>query len=260
MAKRVIYYRDELNDDFAATRDKIHVKEVDSDYRYLRKNPLWKAASFLLHKVVAALVGYVLCKFKYGMRIKNRKALRKIKTGYFFYGNHTQNIADAFLPTLLAYPRKTYIITGRETVSIPIVKRLVPMMGALPLPSTIGGMKNLMESLKTVTEKKCVTAIYPEAHIWPYYNGIRPFTDRSFTYPARLGVPAVGFTVTYRKRRVFKKLPPPITVYVGEPVYPEEGKPVSFNRAKLRQGVYDFMVDTIEKHGSAEYIEYRKVQ
>lgn len=103
--------------------------------------------------------------------------------------------------------------------------------------------------------------IYPEAHIWPYYNGIRPFPDTAFAYPVREQVPAVGVVVVYRQRKLLRCLPPCITVVVGEPVYP--GRiPAAAQRppGALHQKVYTFMCDTVARRHSYAHIEYLPAQ
>ncbi len=43
--------------------------------------------------------------------------------------------------------------------------------------------------------------IFPEAHVWPYYTGIRPFGEAAFHYPVATGKPVYTMTVTYQRRR-----------------------------------------------------------
>ena len=102
--------------------------------------------------------------------------------------------------------------------------------------------------------------IYPEAHIWPYYNGIRPFPDTAFAYPVREQVPAVGVVVVYRQRKLLRFLPPCITVVVGEPVYPDASLPPRSARRALHQEVYTFMCDTVTRRHSYAHIEYLPAQ
>ena len=71
---------------------------------------------------------FLYCKLVFGLRIENRKALRALPGGYFLYGNHTNTLADAFIPTLLAFPRRANIITSADTVSIPGVRNIVQML------------------------------------------------------------------------------------------------------------------------------------
>ncbi len=80
------------------------------------------------------------CRLFYGVRIENRRALQKIKGGFFLYGNHTQHACDAFIPTLVTFPKRAYIVTSTDAVAIPVVKILVRMLGGIPLPTERKGM------------------------------------------------------------------------------------------------------------------------
>ena len=95
-------------------------------------------------------------------------------------------------------------------------------------------------------------------HIWPYYTGIRPFGSNSFMYPVRMDVPAVAFTVTYRRRRIFKNRRPLITVTVSEPFYPDKNLSPKKARDKLRDEVYGFMKATASASDCPEYYRYIK--
>lgn len=251
---KTIYYSDEINDDFALPEGKsFNQKTIPSNYKYVHKNPIWHVFAFFFYRVVATTIAFLYCYIGKGLRVKNRKALKKLKGGFFFYGNHTSAAADAFVPSLLCFPKKNYVLANADVVSIPFVRLMTPMMGALPLPSTMGGMKNLITSMKTLTEKHTIT-IYPEAHIWPYYNDIRPFVDTSFNYPMKFNVPAVPFVTTFRKRKILRFLKPFITVTVGDPIYPSEVK----DKTEMRNLCYEFMKETVEKEHSYACINYVK--
>lgn len=259
--KKTLFYSDPVNDDFAATNGKISVKKVGSEYRYLHTSPLWKAVSFILYRLIATPLVYIACKVWLSVRVKGRKNLRSIKTGFFFYGNHTQNATDAYLPAILAFPRRNYVLTGPETVSVPVVGSITAFLGALPLNDTTAGTVRLLSALKFFTKQKnSAVTIYPEAHIWPYCNFIRPFGASSFYYPAKLNLPAVPFVVTYRERKVFKKLHPVATVYIGQPIYPDPGLSLSENRKRMRDACFEFMSSTAEKYSTAEYVRYIPVE
>ena len=117
MKRRTIYYTDELNDDFAGTN--IVTKETPADYRYVRKNPLWHAAAFLLYHVVARPFAFAWAKLRYGLRVVGREKLRAARgKGVFLFGNHTLVAGDAFHPNLVTPGRRTYIVTGADAVSV----------------------------------------------------------------------------------------------------------------------------------------------
>lgn len=251
--KKTVYYSDPLKDDFAGTN--IKRKNVGHDFVFVHRDFWWKLISFLLYYLIAVPIVWFYTKFVMGLKIENRRALRKLrKTGYFLYGNHTQGAADAFIPSLITFPRRCDIVCGRETVSIPVIKYIVPMVGCIPLGSTVGGCLNFAEALGDSIDAGHAVTIYPEAHIWPYCNFIRNYPSGSFMYPGRLDVPAVGFTVTYRQRRFLRGMHPDITVTVGKPVYPDEYA----TRDELRDRIRGFMTDTVDSEGSYEYIKYKK--
>ena len=132
--KKVVYYTDPLNDDFAGTN--IKTKVVDEKFRYIHKNPVWRCCSFVLYYVVALPLVWLYCKIFLHIKIVNKKSVKKIKKqSYFMYGNHT-GFYDAFIPNLISAPRFNRIIVGADTVSIFGLKNIVQMLGAVPLPTS----------------------------------------------------------------------------------------------------------------------------
>ena len=252
--KKTIYYSDELNDDFAPTYGKIKPKKITGDYNYLKdKRPLWKFLRFILYRLIATPVAFIFMHCK-GIRIKNRKALKSVKGGYILYGNHTQMAGDAFTPSLVTFPRRANILVSPDAVSIPIIGKIVPLVCGMPVPGDLAATKNLHKAMENLLKKGQTIVVYPEAHAWPYYNGIRNFSAASFAYPFSFNVPAVGFTVTYRQRKLFKNGKPLVTVTVSDPVYPKncDGK------REMRDKIYCFMKATAERENSYAYINYVK--
>ncbi|MBP5236015.1 MAG: 1-acyl-sn-glycerol-3-phosphate acyltransferase [Clostridia bacterium] len=256
--ERVIYYSDPVNDDFAGTN--IDTKEIDPDFRYIRNSVLWRVISFLVYYAVAIPVVWLVSKLWLGLRFENRIAVRKLKgRGFFLYGNHTQRL-DAFIPSLAAFPRRAYIVAGPDVVSIPGIKNLVMMLGALPIPSSPSVLRRFIGSIGTrISERSCV-AVFPEAHIWPFYTGIRPFPDTSFRYPVLTGAPCVAMVTTYRRRRGLFSFfgRPGMTVTFSEIIDPDPGLPPRKAQAELCRQVFEFMDDT--SHGRNQICYYRYVR
>ncbi len=256
MKKRIIYYSDELNDDFS-TPD-INTKPLGEDFRFIRGSLIWRACSFLLYYIAAIPLVFIINKAVYGLKINNRKALKKVSGGFFLYGNHTQYFTDATCQALLCFPKRAYIIAGADAFSIKGLRCIVQLLGAIALPDTIKGMKGFVRAINKRIDQNAAVAIYPEAHIWPYYTGIRPFGAASFQYPAKKGVPVFAYTITYRKRLI-KLLPPAITIYVSDPIYPDMSKSLKERKTELRNKAYDFMCSMAEKN-QLEHIRYIKVR
>lgn len=256
--KRVIYFSSLENDDFAG--NEINRKPVGEDFVYIHKNIFWRIAEFFLYYIVALPAVWLICKVGFGLRIKNRKAIRKVrKTGYFLYGNHT-HFSDAYIAPIVAAPKKAFIIANPDAVSIPGIRAIVVMLGCLPIPTERKAMKNFVGAVNTrIAEGKCV-AVYPEAHIWPYYTGIRPFSANAFHYQAKLAVPAVPMVTTYRNRTFFgiKLNKPGMTLTIGEPIWPDPALSERENRQKLRDEVYDYMKKISDNTPQYEHVLYRK--
>ena len=252
--RKVIYFSDELNDELSSAQ--ITPKHIGDDYVYVHKSLFKRFTHFFWYRMVATPIAFFYLKIKFRHKIVNKKVLKGFeKTGYFLFGNHTQDIGDALIPTMLIFPKNTYAIVHANNVSMPFLGRVTPSMGALPLPDTRTATRNFMEAVKTRIEQgKCVN-IYPEAHIWPYYTKIRPFTDLSFHYPARMMTPVFCFTNTYKKTRHIRR--PKIVSYIDGPFFPDGSLGVRERAKKLRDEVYDTMCRRAEL-SDYEYIEYRK--
>ena len=255
--KRTIYYTDELNDDFAG--NDINTKPVTADFKFARYGFVWRVLEFLVYYVVALPLVFLTAKIYLGLRFENRKALKAARgKGFFLYGNHTRNL-DAYVPCLAAFPRRAMIVCNPDAVSIPGIRLFVQMLGALPLPSELGGMMNFMNALFGFVKGGRAIAIFPEAHIWPFYTGIRPFKADSFCYPMKNMSPVYGMFTRYKRRKgLLKTCPPAMTVTISEPFYPDAALGVREGCQKLRDQVYGFMLAQSQRDGNYEYIHYEK--
>lgn len=257
MSKKTICYDDPAKDDFAKNGlDKTH---IPADFPFAETDVFHRISEFLLYRVVATPIVFLISKLGFGLRVKNRRALRGLGgTGFYLYGNHTQGMMDAYIPTLAVFPRHAHIVVGSQAVSNPALRFLVCRLGGIPTPSTICGMRSFANALSLRIKEKRVVTVYPEAHIWPWYTGIRPFPDTSFTYPVKDGVPAVAFVTTYRRRRIFSNLPPCLTVTLSEPFYPDASLEAPEARKKLCGNVYDFMCREAARCDNYAYYSYIK--
>ena len=251
MEQKIIYYSDELNDEFAG--DNIVAKPIDEKYKYLHKNPLKVISKFFWYRIVATPIAYLYMKCALKHKIINKKILKPYKKqGYFVYGNHTHNMADAFNPSMVVFPKDAYLIVHPNNVSIKVIGKITPSLGAIPLPGNAKAMKNFNKCIEKRIKQKHVVFIYPEAHIWPFYTKIRPFTNMSFSYPISYNVPTFAMTNVYKKRKNGK---PKMVTYVDGPFFADEGLSMKDARQNLRDKVYNQMV-LRSKENDIEYIKY----
>lgn len=255
MAKQIRYYQDELNDDFAGTN--ICTKQIPPDFKYIHRNPIWMFIEFVFYRFIAQPLTALFNKIVYGTTVRNRKILKKVKGGYFIYANHTQVPGDAFTPHMATFPKKPFIVVNPDATSIPFIQNIVVMLGAIPLPSCLTNSRTYKACIMRRIQMKKVVTIYPEAHIWPYYTGIRPFSDASFAFPCEFDTPVFAMTSTYVKRKFFKR--PKCIVYLDGPFYPDMSLSLPDRKEKLRNEVYQAMVER-SKLSNYDYIKYVKVE
>lgn len=247
----VIYYEDELNDEFSGT--KIDARIIDESYNY-SKNLLWDFCSFIMQNFLSMPIKTIYAKVKFNLKFVGKEKLKQCKKqGCFIYANHTQNFLDTFLPSLAIYPKRNFLIVNPENISLRGTGWLVEMLGAIPLPGTKNASKNFFKTMEKKISKHSSLTIYPEAHIWPYYTKIRNFKETSFRYPARLNVPVFSITNTYQKNG--KKIQ--MVSYIDGPFYPNSNLSEKEASIELRNAVHEAMVER-SLNSNVEEIKYVK--
>lgn len=258
--QKIVYYSDPLNDDFGGIQFKR--KPVDNNFKFAHKNIIWRFFSFLIYYIFAIPACWFYEFFLSRIKIVNKKALKKMKgQTYYLYANHTAMFHDACMPSIIAYPRRSKLISSSNAISIKGVKNLVQMVGAMPVPDGLNGMPKFLKAMEYYHKKKYIISIYPEAHSWPYYTGVRPFKDSSFLYPINTNSPVVACFTAYsepkglfsKHRKVNK------TIYLSDPIYPDLTKPKKVAQRELRDKVYEFMVEK-SKLSTYEYIKYLPIE
>ena len=248
-----IFFEDELNDEFSTA--KIQAKKIDKNYRYLHKTIFGEILHFLCYRVIATPIAKIYLKAKFHHKIVGKEKMKEVKdTGYFLYGNHTQQMADALIPSFVAFPKGIYVIVHPNNVSMKVFGKVTPYLGALPLPDDLGAMKNFLKAIEKRLDQKKAICIYPEAHIWPYYTKIRPFTEKSFHYPVKYQKPVFCFTNTYQKRKNGKVQ---IITYIDGPFYPDPNLNQREDMKRLRDLCYEAMVRESQKN-TIEVIRYER--
>lgn len=235
MGKQFVY-RDERNDDFGIKRK---LYKIGDKYKYNHKSLFWTISSFIVYRLIMTPFSYLYIKIKFHHKVVGRKLLKENKKGCFLYGNHTLMMGDAVIPSVINFPKKTYTIVSGDNLSVPIVRTFLKMCGAIPVPDSLLSSKNFLSTIKNRIENNNSIVIYPEAHIWPYYTGIRNFSSTSFGYPVELNVPTYSITNTFHKRRLSKV--PKIITYIDGPFWPNVTLSKKEQKEELRQRVCEKM-------------------
>lgn len=252
------YYYQTYNDDFVETQDPNY--KLPEDYIWIHNNIIYKICSRILY-FIAYIFGVIYCKLFLHVKVQNRRILKKYKnTGYFLYGNHTQPLGDVFIPSRVTRTKRTYVIGNPTNLKVKGIGPFLPIIGILPIPNSIMKMKELLKAVGTRIEEKNVVVIYPEAHVWPYYTKIRPFSDGSLKFQVDLKVPSFCMTTTYYKRKLGTK--PGVKVFLDGPFLVDDNISKKENQKKLCSQIYKAMVERSKNstYEYAQYIEKNKVK
>ena len=253
--EQVIYYKDEHNDDFSGLD--IETKPLGENYQYVREGRLYKIFEFLFYYTVMIPVIFMLQKVFNHQKFANREVLKKAKKeGCFLVGNHTQVQSDSYVGQLGTFPKKCFIISHPNLLSIKGLRLGMQAYGVIPLGINFDEKKDFLRCVEKRVNDGNAVIVYPEAHVWPFYTKIRPFDYQCFSYIAKLNKPMFVLTNCYQKRRFFKR--PQIVTYVDGPFYADEGLSQKCAAKQLRDIAYDTMCGRTEKHTSCEYIKYIK--
>lgn len=165
----------------------------------------------------AGIINPLATGFAWGYRVARQVQVigaEKLVPGAFVYANHTQPIGDVFLPRTLPLP--VAIIAGAANLGVPLVGRHLAAGRALLLPSTRRQYPAFLHALRQRHDEGDVVVVYPEAHVWPYYTGIRPFGSAALHYPVALDAPVFTATTVYLPRRHSSK--PKLVQYLDGPL------------------------------------------
>lgn len=245
------YYRS-FSDDFVTTKEQS--LRLPDGYKWIRTDPAYRFLAALSYALALA-ISSVWCRLFLHVRFKNRRALREARDGAFIYGNHTQPVGDVFIPALASFPRRIYTVVSPANLGIPFIGRILPYLGALPIPDSLHDLGKFGDAISCRIGQKKNVVIYPEAHVWEYYTGIRPFPETSFSYPVKLDRPVFCMTTVYKKRRFGKK--PAAVVYIDGPFYRDPDANPRKQSKELRDTVFECMQKR-SLESNCRYIVYEK--
>ena len=252
MKRKETRFYSRMDEDFIESREQDF--RLPDHYEYIRTDLRSRLLSGISY-AFGLLFYCMYCVPFLHVRIKNAGALRRQTGGAFVYANHTQPIGDVFNPAAACLPRRIYTVVSAANLGIPVIGRILPYLGALPLPSETPDFVRFTKAVGARAQSGNNVVIYPEAHVWEYYTGIRPFPETAFKYPILFDRPAYCLTTTYQSRGHGRK--PRAVIYADGPFFPDESLPRFRRAADLRDRVFAQMRKRSEL-SDCEYIKYRK--
>ena len=246
-----IYYYESMQDDIINSKNQDY--EIKDNFKWIHTNIFYVFFRKIFY-VFVVIFSFIYSKVFLHIEIKNKNVLKNEK-GYFLYSNHTLMLGDVLDPFLITFPHHPYLICSPSNLGIPILGKVLPLAGALPIPGDIHKMIKFKESVNYYANKGNPIIIYPEAHLWPYCNFIREFPNTSFHFPVENEKKVFVATTTFKKRKYFKK--PKIIVYIDGPFETHKNLSKKENMNNLHDIVYETMKER-SKLSNYKYVEYKK--
>ena len=260
--ERAFYYESEEDDPIKTDEQERHEEVgLPLGYEFIPKNIFVRMYSATLFRIFW-IFGQWYERRYWRVKVHGREKLKLARgKGYVMYANHTNPFHDVFGPAVAA-DRRIFTVISPVNLKIPGIGKYLPMIGGLPLGKTTEEKEAFNLAVDKRLSQRKVLVIYPEAHVWPYYTGVRKFPagDKSLKYAVRNRVPVYAMTTTYhrrggRDRRKRGELPR-MDVWIDGPFY-SEAKTEDARRAELAEKVYDAMKKRSKKN-TYRYFEYIK--
>lgn len=142
------------------------------------------------------------------------------------------------------FPYTTYYPTLESNFGIPVVRHLIKLLHALPIPESIHAKTSFVKTINKLLQNGETVHFYPEGSLWPYYEKIRHFKDGAFRFAVENNIPIVPMVFTFTKHTNFLKYikkKPSITLTILEPIYPDERINKTESIKKLKKETYENM-------------------
>ncbi|WEV38741.1 1-acyl-sn-glycerol-3-phosphate acyltransferase [Lactobacillus sp. ESL0680] len=208
---------------------------------------------------MANLVSFIYLKLILKVQLVGKEKLTASQNqGQFIYANHTQAFGDVVMPLAVIPASDYYAIASQANWGIPILGKLVLPYFGLPVGHNLKEASKLISAITTLIAKQKTIVIYPEAHVWPYYTQIRPFSATSMHFPIKLNTPSYAMTTTYQQPKSGKQgKHPQIIVYLDGPFYPDPNLDNKHAQQKLHDQIVAAMQERA-KLSNYDYCTYQK--
>lgn len=218
-------------------KDVIHLWEplkfsIDKNYKYVPNGKLFSICSNILYYGIAFPILKIVTKVVYDLKIEGKENIRNLKGGAISVSNHVL-VLDCAMVGLACGRKRIYYTTREGSFKIPFVRKLIKLLRAIPIPTSIENKKNFIKAVRDIVKNGKVVHFYPEMALWPYCEKIRNFKNGAFKLAIDNNVPIIPMVFKFREpkgmRKIFKRKKD-VTLFVLEPIMPN-------NYDKSKQGV-----------------------
>ncbi|HOF43194.1 MAG TPA: glycosyltransferase [Bacilli bacterium] len=274
LAKKIDYFienpkrRMELEPKYRASMERYRIdnmtklleemfKEAVTDYRrkqtsktekgmitskHIKPGKIKRFFSFLLYYLVVIPIFGIYFRLIRGLRIKNRKEMKKLKTGAVIVTNHVHKL-DSVMSGIAMLPKKPIFTSLPQNFEIKVAGHLVSALGASPIPTTPLQTRVFLYEAKQQLLNKRFIHVFPEGHLIPMDRTIRDFKKGAFILAEEAKVPVVPLRINYIDKKWYQYpffFKTKIRMEIGDLVYPN----IFLNK---RESIKDLMSRTIQE-------------
>ncbi len=210
--------------------------KVNVNYKFISNNIFFKIISNILLYLIAIPILYILNKVVFGYKVKGRENIKLVKGAKITICNHI-HFLDCTMCAIALCPTKLYFPTIADNFRIPVVKTLIKLLNAIPIPKSIKAKEHFITALKELIENEKTIQFYPEANLIPYDTTIRKFKRGAFKIAVENNIPILPMVFSYREpkgmRKIFNKKPL-LTLNILEPVYIKDKEEIDIKIEEIR--------------------------
>ena len=212
--------------------------EIKDNYKYITTSFIFNLFSTLA-LIPIGLILFVFNRIFFWYKVKGRDKLVK-NTGFVSVSNHIHPMDCTFIG-LIYYPKSVYYPTVDTNFKIPVIRHLIRLLHAFPIPKEKEKKKDFYEQIDSALKHKKILQMYPEGSLWPYYDKVRNFKYGAFKIAASANVPIQPIRFTFVKPygiyRLYKKKDC-IEATILDPIYPNLDLDLTRRIEDLRERAY----------------------
>ena len=184
-----------------------------------------------------------------GVRIQGKENLNGIDKAVSIC-NHVHYLDCAIVACTLKW-RTVLFPTLSSNFEIPVVRHIIRLLGALPIPGRPDAFREFWELLLSELREGRTVHFFPEGSMKPYARGLRNMKNGAFCLAYDAGVPILPFMITYREPKgILKKLKkrPYLTCTILPPIWPDKEKEKREEVNRMREICKSAMKEIGEEH------------
>ncbi len=221
--------------------------EITDDFDYVNDNFLFNIFSNLLYIIAYPLL-IIINKSFFGFKIEGKENLEDVDTGKVTVSNHVHPM-DCTMVGLANAPQKTFFTSLETNFKIPVVRKIIKLLNAIPIPQNIQYTRDFINSIDELLKDNKTIHFYPEGSLWPYHDKIRHFKNGAFDFAVRNNVPVVPMVFKFNKSKKINNLiktRTTITLVIQKPIYPNKLLAKKDAIIDLKERVYNSMCDELK--------------